>query len=40
MHETIVGKSEVKGLLGRCTGRWEDNIEIDIKKLVCVGEFL
>jgi hypothetical protein len=40
MHEKIVGKSECKGLLGRCTGRWEDNIKTDIKKVVCEGEFL
>jgi len=40
MHETIVGKSESKGLLGRCTSRWEDNIKINIKKVVYTGEFL
>jgi hypothetical protein len=36
MHETIVGKSEGKGLFGRCTGRWEDSIKTDIKKVLYV----
>jgi len=40
MHETIVGKSEGKRPLGRCTSRWEDNIKLDIEKVLCVGEFL
>ena len=40
MRETIVGKFECKGLLGRCTGRREDNIKISIKKVVYVGEFV
>jgi hypothetical protein len=35
VYKILVGKSEVKGPLGRPRRRWEDNIRMDVKETVC-----
>jgi hypothetical protein len=32
-HGILMGKPEGQRLLGRCGGRWEDNIESDVKAI-------
>jgi hypothetical protein len=31
----LVRRPERKRALGRCRGRWEDNIKIDVKEIEC-----
>jgi hypothetical protein len=37
VYRVLVGKSEVKRLLGRLRHRWDDNIKMDLQEVVCVG---
>jgi len=35
VHRVLVGKREVKRLLGRPMYRWEDNIKMDLQEVGC-----
>jgi hypothetical protein len=37
VYRVLVGKPEEKRPLGRTRRRWEDNIKMDLQKLVCGG---
>jgi hypothetical protein len=37
LYRVLVGKPEGKRVLGRPKHRWEDNINMDLKKVVCWG---
>jgi len=37
VYRVLVGKPEVKKLLGRPRRRWEDNIKMDLKEVGCEG---
>jgi len=37
VHRVLVGKPEVKRPLGRPRHRWEDNIKMNVQKVVCEG---
>ena len=36
-HRFLLGKRKGKGLFGRHSGRWEDNIKMHFQKVVCGG---
>jgi len=38
VHRFLVGKTEGKRPLGRLRRRWEDNIKMDLRKVVGVGD--
>ena len=38
MYRVLAGKPEVKRQLGRPKFRWEDNIKMDLKEVVCGGK--
>jgi hypothetical protein len=41
MHRVLVGKPEGKRSLGRPRRRWEDNIKMDLQKVVgCGGDWM
>jgi hypothetical protein len=40
VHKILVGKLEGKGLLGRPSRRWEDNIRTDLREIGCEGMHL
>jgi hypothetical protein len=40
VHRVLVGKSEVKRLLGRPRHRWEDNIKMDLQELGGSGDWM
>jgi hypothetical protein len=37
MYRVLVGKYESKTPFGRLRRRWEDNIKMDLQKVVCGG---
>ena len=37
VYRVLVGKTEVKRLLGRPRSRWEDNIKMDLQEVRCGG---
>jgi hypothetical protein len=37
IYRVLVGKPEVKKVLGRLRHRWEDNIKMDLQKIGCRG---
>jgi hypothetical protein len=37
LYRSLVGKPEGKRQLGRPRGRWEDNINVDLKEVGCGG---
>ena len=39
MHRVLVGKPEGKRPLGRPRRRWEDNIKVVFKEVVCVPRY-
>jgi 3-oxoacyl-ACP reductase-like protein len=37
VYRVLVGRSEVKGPLGRPKRRWEDNIKLDFREIGIIG---
>jgi len=37
VYRVLVGKPEGKGQLGRPRHRWEDNIKMDLREVLCGG---
>ena len=37
VYRVLVGKPEVKGILGRRRRRWENNIKMDLQEVGCEG---